>query len=1466
MKPACAASSSASSSSAAATTTRGAMQQQPHAALRRVRLLAGAMAGPRAVARRALCAASSGETITIGDVSRQVKRPQNPELVPVKHITGSLSQSTLEHLRWLLQKDVLGQDVFLIGPPGPLRRSIAMQYMELTKREVEYIALSRDTTEGDLKQRREIKEGSAHYLDQCAVRAALLGRVLVLEGVERAERNVLPVLNNLLENREMQLEDGRFLMSAQRYDKLLQEHSAEQLAAWRVERVSEEFRVVALGLPVPRYRGNPLDPPLRSRFQARNIPHPPFKEQLEILYAAAPNAPPETLAQLLGFATTMLTPEGATLGLPDFPMNSLLPLARILSIVPGYDAGKLLEQAFPYSALLGPEGNAALQDTLKKFELVGGTGAAQPRRIENVKSSEAVNDSDARSAVITALFGDKRFSFKVMTGMEDLKRPVASGGYHETEAHAGLLADMVLSHTTSDFCLLGGKGCGKSILARAFADMLGYHMESIMLYQDMTARELLQQRVTLVNGDTAWRPSPVVTAARDGSLLLLDGIHRVNPGTLALLHRLVHDRELTLYDGSRLIGADRYEVLQREAGLSSEQLTERGVFPIHPAFRVVALAEPAAPGPTAGNPQQWLGPEALSMFLYHTVPPLTPAQEMDILRAMVPGLPQDAAHQLLQLAQRLRKARDPTMRSLAASLSTRQLLRMSRRLARYEGEDLHAAIHKACLSRFLPSLARAALQTAMQDAGLETTGKDSEQADIITEVRDGVLHIGDVTAPVSSTAVQTKVPDILFYDNLQHLRVMEDMLKDFNLGEHLLLVGNQGVGKNKVVDRFLQLLNRPREYLQLHRDTTVQSLTLQPTLRDGVIVYEDSPLVRAVKQGYVLVIDEADKAPVNVTCVLKALVENGEMLLADGRRILAAPGKAADRPGVVSMHADFRMVVLANRPGFPFLGNDFFSAMGDIFACHAVENPCRSSELAMLQRYGPRVQVSSLEKLAAAFGELRGLADAGLAPYPYSTRELVSVVKHLQMFPDDGLWGAVRSVFDFDAYSPEARDMILSTLHKHGIPAGAHPANVQLAKELPLPPPKLIGHWEVGGQSSGDQPWRQCFTEKRTVSVLGPALQPAQPQVAERVDPRGLHFSEEEASWSLKLHEANMACDIAVSSAAPTDMEATTVYVATCNPVGLYALRLGSSGEPVLRHVDLAEVFPRAGVTIWQPLVSVAPLGSHLGGQVLMLEKKSGLVLLLAPEADTVHRLLLWPGEQDSPRPRGQRWWSSKQEQAQEMYCMAKEFSHQNWIVFYKENGNVLDLLHVDKGVVTSIALPINISSLFLVSQDHWLLVESKSNQKFLLVRHGSSATGAEAVYQLKPISEEPVSLGFGMLTNRSSTRPVSVSCEELPSENLSAALGERVTCPNRLLADHSTYATLLLGFPELTSPIEVHAWSREEEISSALPHSSCCFLPATNQIVRALPADLVPTSKLYAPVYLVVQRQNIRVVLDIWK
>jgi len=69
----------------------------------------------------------------------------------------------------------------------------------------------------------------------------------------------------------------------------------------------------------------------------------------------------------------------------------------------------------------------------------------------------------------------------------------------------------------------------------------------------------------------------------------------------------------------------------------------------------------------------------------------------------------------------------------------------------------------------------------------------------------------------------------------------------------------------------------------------------------------------------------------------------------------------------VLVHPDFRAIVLANRPGFPFLGNDLFRETGDVFAPHVIENPDEDSELALLLRYAPSVPATTLRKLTAAF-------------------------------------------------------------------------------------------------------------------------------------------------------------------------------------------------------------------------------------------------------------------------------------------------------------------------------------------------------------------------------------------------------------------------------------------------------------------------------------------------------------------
>ncbi len=103
--------------------------------------------------------------------------------------------------------------------------------------------------------------------------------------------------------------------------------------------------------------------------------------------------------------------------------------------------------------------------------------------------------------------------------------------------------------------------------------------------------------------------------------------------------------------------------------------------------------------------------------------------------------------------------------------------------------------------------------------------------------------------------------------------------------------------------------------------------------------------------------------------------------------------------------------------------------------------------------YAPNVAENVLTKLVSAFGSLRQLSDQGLISYPYSTRELVNIVKHLEKFPNDNLSNVLANVYDFDHFSEQSdlKSTFQQVMHKHGIPVGLSSFNMNLAQPISLP-------------------------------------------------------------------------------------------------------------------------------------------------------------------------------------------------------------------------------------------------------------------------------------------------------------------------------------------------------------------------------------------------------------------------------
>jgi MoxR-like ATPase len=732
-------------------------------------------------------------------------------------------------------------------------------------------------------------------------------------------------LNNLLENRELPLDDGSILVPPDVY-------AAHGLGI----AVHKDFRVAALA-SLSVGESAILDPPLRSRFQARLVS-------------------PVSVGDMLVNASARSRGTLSTTKLKDIvQMAGEIPQGVSLESV--HDAVQYLEkhqESITPAAVLNAHCinttgvMIGVEDILNPLNLYGhDTGSNNAHNFVETETTKAVKD------LIIAAF-------------QSGKRAVA---------------------------LVGPKGCYKSAVARNLAYSSGEKIELMSLHPDITDRDLLMTRGTCrESGNTIWKETPLSRAAREGRWVILDGIDRLRSDTLTSL-ALLMDGLVFLPDGSR--------------------------FKVNERFRCIAIGLPP-------KEKSWITPEVRDMFHWIRATPLPRKDVRLLLTKMFPNLEEAILNKILTLQERLDEiVVDSVGDKESLQLTLRKLKHVCRRVEQRPSE-LSQILHNTLMADFLPDWERAIVEECFSKCGIDVT--NNVKSDILCDSFDDLLLSCKRTA-----SNPLLVPNPRFQQNSGQAKVMRDILEAHKVGENALLIcGYQGVGKNKIVDYLLKNMNCEREYLQLHRDTTVQSLLLSPSVEHGKVIYHDSPLVRAAKLGRILVLDEADKAPVAVVALLKGLVEDGQLSLPDGRMLQYGENTTAD-PDIISIHENFSVWALANPASYPFHGNDLSREMSDVFSCHIVPPMDIESHRRILRSYGDNVPPQLIDKIVMIWEDLRVAQQDGCMTYPFSIRESVNVIKHLSLFPNDGIENAVENVISFDRLDGALSKHLDDIFGGHGI-------------------------------------------------------------------------------------------------------------------------------------------------------------------------------------------------------------------------------------------------------------------------------------------------------------------------------------------------------------------------------------------------------------------------------------------------
>ncbi len=356
-----------------------------------------------------------------------------------------------------------------------------------------------------------------------------------------------------------------------------------------------------------------------------------------------------------------------------------------------------------------------------------------------------------------------------------------------------------------------------------------------------------------------------------------------------------------------------------------------------------------------------------------------------------------------------------------------------------------------------------------------------------------------------------------------------------------------------------------------------------------------------------------------------------------------------------------------------------------------------------------------------------------------------------------------------------------------GIPIHTSPFNLGLGREFPLPPRQTLGHWQIAGGREGSSVALPVTTRQLLLS--------SQKEVTtfrgrlDRVEARGLGFSEQQAYWKLPFHDAASVGDVCVLRDQQDRVAMDQVHVLSSSPVWLYSMGLA---DDEFRRLSLSHFFEDPRKTNMAARVKAVPLSGDFDGILAVHDEISGVMLLVHPDTGKVMQL-------DLPRVvetltklvaggQGRR----------EFMRLCSNITADNRLVRYSPGGHNIELidLNLDNPTAHMVKLPAAIKSMHPLSES-----------QFLLVSEGDNGDGKNNLYILRKSDKDsvlpdtliPITQNCGIKDIRK------VFPGGLNDFGLKTVLGEAMVTPNTIFVTEEMHAALALGFPDLEfSPNEV--------------------------------------------------------------